>query len=73
MIEQHRITMITTAAGPYGVYIAGSTCTVDATLARALVLCGAARYLDIQLGPEFATAPPASETADAPRTRRRKP
>lgn len=72
MIEQHRITMITTAAGPYGVYIAGSTYTVDATLARAFVLCGAARYLEEQPVTQFATAPPASETADAP-TRRRKP
>lgn len=73
MIEQHRITMITTAAGPYGVYMAGADYTVDASLARALVLCGAARYVS-EPPVELATDPLVGlETADAPRTRRRKP
>lgn len=73
MIEQHIITMITTAAGPYGVYLAGNTYTVDAPLARALVLCGSARYA-VEPPVELATDPLVGlETADAPRTRRRKP
>lgn len=72
MIEQHRIHMITTAAGPAGVYAAGVAYLVDAPLARALVACGAARYLE-EPPVELATDPLVGlETADAPRTRRRK-
>lgn len=65
-----RVRMITTAAGPAGVHLAGRLYDVDASLGRAYVEADAAVVVG-GAGLELATADPVVEVADAPKRRAR--
>lgn len=59
MAKMVKVIMLTTAAGPAGVFPAGSPAEVEQALAEAWVAGGFARYADAPAAPAAAATPPA--------------
>ena len=68
-----RIKMITTAAGPDGVWPAGTIQDVSDVQARAMIAQGFAEAVETPIEEALDPAPAARETATAPAQRKRKP
>ena len=67
-----RVRMLTTAAGPAGVYVAGETWDVASDTGQQLIAGGYA-VAAAAVAPETATAPVPAETAVMPRAVKRRP
>lgn len=67
-----RIMMLTTAAGPDGVFMAGSVADVPDELAAAMIAAGSAEAVEATATAETATLPAAETATKAPQAPRRR-